>query len=379
MKLFRFARAAIAGAGIVLSASVGAEPGITETTITLGQSAAFSGSLAALGEEYKAGANLYFESINARGGVLGRKIKLVSLDDGYDPARATANTTELLEKHDVFVLFGYLGTGITQAILPMASAAKVPVFAPYTGADVFRDNSNRYLFHIRASYGEETDKIVEQLTSVGVNRIAVVYQSDTFGKAGLQSAEQALARRGLKPAAVGAIDSATLEAKSAVETISKADPMAIVMVTAGKSSVAFVREYIKTGQRAQFFTLSVVSSRALVAELGDQAHGIAMSQVLPSPWQASYPLVREYQQLAGKGNNKQYSYVALEGFAAAKVLVEALKRAGAKPTREKVIAALEGMSEYDIGGFNIGFSPRNRNGSHFVDLTIIGKNGYFVH
>lgn len=365
-------------AALGLNNSLAAETGVTDQTIVLGQSIALSGALGDLGKEYQAGARLYFDYLNGQGGIAGRKIKLISLDDAYDTNKALENTKRLVEQEKVFAIFGQFGTGITLASLPLTTGIGIPLFAPYTGADALRDNGNRFLFHIRASYGEETEKIVEQLVGTGVREIAVVYQNDGFGKAGLLGAEQALARRSLKPVAVGPIEMPAADIKKALELVVKARPGAIVMITAGKPSVAFIREYMKTGQPAQFYALSVVSSRQLVQELGASAHGIAISQVLPSPWRTSTPAVREYQQVLAKANSKEFSYTSLEGFVAAKIIAEALKRTGKDLTRERLVATLESMRNYDAGGFMVDFGQKKHNGSSYVDLSIISKDGQFL-
>jgi ABC-type branched-subunit amino acid transport system substrate-binding protein len=374
LRTFALAALAVLGAAQALSA----ETGVTDQTIVLGHSIALSGALGDLGKEYQAGARLYFDHLNGQGGIVGRKIRLISLDDAYDTGKALENTKKLVEQDKVFAVFGQFGTGITLASLPLTTGNGIPLFAPYTGADALRDSGNRFLFHIRASYGEETEKIIEQLVGTGVKDIAVVYQNDGFGKAGLQGAEQALARRSLKPVAVGPIEMPAVDIKKAMEVIGKAKPGAIVMVTAGKPSVAFIREYMKTGQPTQYYALSVVSSRQLVQELGPSAHGIAISQVLPSPWRTSTPVVREYQQVLTKANSKEFSYTSLEGFIAAKVFAEALKRAGKDLTREKLVTTLEGMRNYDAGGFVVDFGPNKHNGSSYVDLSIISKDGQFL-
>lgn len=359
-------------------AALAAEIGVGDQTIVLGHSIALSGALGDLGKEYQSGAQLYFDYLNSQGGIAGRKIRLISLDDAYDTNKALENTKKLVEQEKVFAIFGQFGTGITLASLPLTTAAGVPLFAPYTGADALRDNANRFLFHIRASYGEETEKIVEQLVSTGLKDIAVVYQNDGFGKAGLQGAEQALARRSLKPVAVGPIEMPAVDIRKALESVTKAKPGAIVMITAGKPSVAFIREYMKTGQPTQYYALSVVSSRQLVQELGASAHGIAISQVLPSPWRTSTPAVRDYQKVLANANSKAFSYTSLEGFVAARIFAEALRRAGKDLTREKLVAALEGMRNYDAGGFVVDFGPKKRNASSYVDLSIISKDGQFL-
>lgn len=370
---------ALAALALTLRGATAAESGIGDGTILLGQSIALSGALADLGTEYRNGAVLYFEHANAAGGVHGRKIRLLSLDDGYDTARALENTRKLVEQEKVFAIFGQFGTGITQASLPLTTGAGIPLFAPYTGADGLRDGANRYLFHIRASYGNETEQMVAQLVGTGVKDIAVIHQNDNFGKAGLQVAEQALKKRGLKPVAVGPIEIApAVDVRKAVESVGLANPEAIIMIAAGKGAVAFVREYMKTGRSAQFFGLSVVSSRQLVKELGAASHGIAIAQVMPSPWRSSNASAREYQQVLARQNSAELTYTAFEGFIAAKVFTEGLRRAGRDLTREKLVAALEGLRNHDAGGLVVDFGPKKRNGSAYVDLSIISKDGQFL-
>lgn len=362
----------------LFSAVSNAAPDAGHQEIVLGQSIALSGALADLGKEYSSGAALYFDQVNAQGGIHGRKIRLISLDDGYDTAKAVENTKRLVEQDKVFAIFGQFGTGITQASLPLTTEIGVPLFAPYTGADALREAKSRYLFHIRASYGNETEKMVEQLVSTGVRDIAVIHQNDPFGKAGLQVAVLALEKRSLKPAAVGAIEiSPSVDVRKAVETVAKVNPTAIIMIAAGKGAVGFIREFRQTGLTPQYFGLSVVSSRQLVKELGSSAHGIAITQVMPSPWRASNPAAREYQAISAR-QKLDLTYTSFEGFMAAKIFVEGLKRAGKDPTREKLIAGLETLRNHDAGGLVVDIGPGKHTGSSYVDLSIISRGGEFL-
>lgn len=372
-----FAKLVAGIVGLLLAFGVHAQTGITDRTIVVGQSLALTGPLAELAKEYRSGALLYFDHINAQGGIKGRRIELVSLDDGYDPKRAAENTRRLINQDGVFAIFGQFGTGVSLETLPLATTAGVPFFAPYTGADALRDGGNRYLFNIRASYGQETEKIIEHIATIGFKDIAIVYQNDAFGKAGLAGAEKALERRGMKPVAVGPIEMPGTDTKAAVDALNKARPSVVVLITAGKASVAFIRDFGKTGLPTQYYALSVVSSRQLVAELGPSAHGVAIAQVMPSPWRASLPVVHEYQQLLAK-SDQAIGYASLEGFIAAKVFAEGLRRMGKELTRDALIASLEGLRGFDVGGFIVDFGPRKRNGSSYVDLSIISKSGEFL-
>ncbi|MDP1633496.1 MAG: ABC transporter substrate-binding protein [Gallionellaceae bacterium] len=362
------------------TAGVGAESGVTAGSIIIGQTGVFSGPVADPALQYRAGAQLYFDDINAKGGVAGRKIKLVSYDDKFDPKLAAENTKKLLEEDKVFALFGYIGTGATVASLPQITNHRIPVIGVLSGSDGLRDPKLNLLFHTRASYGAETGKMVEQLTTTGVKSIAVVYQDDPFGKAGLKSAQGAFSRYNIKPVIEAPIDMGKLDAlASTAEQIAKTHPGAIIMITAGKASTAFIRAYLKTGERPQFFGVSVLSAKALLAEIGADAHGIVIAQVVPSPFRSSYPISKEFVAAAKKANSKDITYNSLEGYISAKVFVEALRRAGKDLTRGKLIASLESMNNYDLGGFVVDYSGGKHVGSTYVDLSIISKSGQFLH
>lgn len=366
---------------LVCGATPAAEkPGALGDTIVIGQSGVYSGPLGAYAQDNIAVINAYFETVNARGGIHGRKLKLVALDDGFDPKRTLENAKTLLEKEKAFALINVIGTANNAAIYPLIAEQGIPLVGPYTGATVLRDPAKfRYLFFTRASYADEAEKMVEQLVSTGVRDIAIVYQDDPFGKAGLQAAADALARHKLKPVAAGAFNIAKLEETvTAAETVLKANPAAVIIASSGKGTTSFIKEVLKRGQRPAFFCLSVTNPKQLWADLGQDAHGVVVAQVAPSPWRATLPLVREYQQVLAKLNSKDFTYGSLEGFIVAKVAVEALRRAGKDLTRAKYLAALEGMQHYDLGGYMIGFSPTNRSGSTFVDLSIIGRDGQFL-
>lgn len=378
--MYRLAIALLSFLSAFALPAVAAKPDTVGGTIVIGQSGVYSGPLGAYAQDNIAVINTYFDTINAGGGIHGRKLKLVALDDGFDPKRTVENAKTLIEKEKAFALFNVIGTANNAAIYPLVHEHGIPLVGPYTGATALRDPAKfRYLFFTRASYGDETEKMIEQLVSTGVKDIAIVYQDDPFGKAGLQAAGEALARRKLKPVAVGAFNIARLEETvAAAETVLKGNPTAVIIASSGKGTTSFIKEVIKRNQRPSFYCLSVTNPKQLWADLGQDAHGVVVAQVSPSPWRATLPLIREYQQILAKLNSKDFSYGSLEGFIVAKVAVEALRRAGKDLTREKYLAALEGMQNYDMGGFNIGYGPGNHAGSTFVDLSIIGKDGQFL-
>ncbi|TCV85913.1 ABC transporter substrate-binding protein [Sulfurirhabdus autotrophica] len=365
---------------IALSNTSFAEVGVTDSTIKLGQSAALTGPASELGTEMRDGANAYFESVNRKGGVNGRKIQLISMDDGYEPARTIANTKKLIDEEKVLALFGYVGTPTSKEAIPIFTAAKVPFIGAFTGAELLRTPVNHYIMNVRASYFDETEKIVRQLTSLGMKNIAVFYQNDAYGKAGLTGVEQAMNRRNLKIISTGTFERNTTDVSTAVNTIAKSNPQAVVMIGAYKACAEYIRQSKKAGMNSvQFFNVSFVGSRALAAELGADGRGVAVSQVVPFPWNTANAIVKEYQEGMKQFSQSGYSFTSLEGFIAAKVLVEGMKRAGKDLTREKLIIAMESMSKHEMSGFYVDYSPTDHNASNFVDITIIGKDGKFQH
>lgn len=369
----------VALATAVLAAPAQAENGVYVDRIVIGQSAALAGPAGQLGTEMRRGALAYFDHVNAQGGVNGRKIELVSYDDGYEPARTVPNTKKLIEQDKVFALFGYVGTPTSNAAMPVFTEAQVPFFGAFTGAESLRNPHNRYIFNIRASYFDETEKIVEHLLSTGAEKIAVFYQNDAYGKAGLTGVERAMNKRSKKIVALGTVERNTVDVAQAVKAIVPAAPDAVVMISAYRSCAEFVRQAKAAGSAAQFFNVSFVGSDALARDLGDDGVGVAISQVVPFPWSPAVPVVKEYQQMMTRAGAKEFSFVSLEGFIAAKVFVEALRQTGKDVTREKFIATLQRMNDLDVGGFFVGFAPGNHNGSRFVDLTIIARGGKFYH
>ncbi|HVK54715.1 MAG TPA: ABC transporter substrate-binding protein [Burkholderiales bacterium] len=355
-----------------------AENGVTADTITLGQSAPFSGPAEEHGLDFRRGMELYFYHINDQGGVNGRKIALESLDDGFEPNRAVANTTKLIEEKKVFSLIGYVGTSSSVAALRVSTAAKVPFVAALTGAEALREPVNRYVFNVRASDFQEIDGIVQQLTSIGMNKIAVFYQDDADGAASLAGVKAALKRRKLDVAALGTVERNTLKVDNAVASINKVSPNAVIIIASYKSSAEFIRRMKASGSAAQFMNLSSVGGKALSTELGELGRGVGVAQVVPLPWNTGVPVVSEYQKRMIEISSRDFTFTGLEGFIAAKVMVEGLKRAGKDLTREKFIAAMETMKGFDVGGVRVTYSPEDHRGSMFVEMTILSKDGKFV-
>lgn len=343
--------------------------------IILGQSAAFTGPAAQLGTQFHAGAKLHFEQINAQGGISGRSIEIRQLDDGYEPERCAENTRKLLDD-DVFALFGYIGTPTSLVALPMATKAKMPFIAPFTGAMALRTPLNRYAFHVRASYNDETALIVRQLNNVGITKIAVFYQNDAYGKAGLDGATLALSALNLKPVATATVERNSVDVAKAVETINSAAPEAVIQISAYKSCAAYIRAARKAGYGGNFYNVSFVGTQALADDLGKEGAGVVVSQVMPSPYNSAKPIAREFQDAVRKTNGAvQANFSSMEGFIAAKVVAEGLRRGGFKTGREGLITGLESLGNLSLGGYNINFSRTEHVASSFVELSMLTGDG----
>ena len=343
--------------------------------IILGQSAAFSGPAAQLGIQFHDGAQLFFDKLNAEGGIAGRSVEIRKLDDGYEPERCAENTRKLIEQ-DVFCLFGYIGTPTSLAALPLATKAKIPFIAPFTGAMGLRNPLNRYAFHVRASYNDETGLIVKQLNNLGIQKIAVFHQNDAYGKAGLDGATLALAALNNKPVATATVERNSVDVAKAVETLLAAAPEAIVQISAYKSCAAFIRAARKAGYGGSFFNVSFVGTQALADELGKEGAGVVVSQVMPSPYSQTRPIAREFTEAVRKSGGKvSANFSSMEGYVAAKVLAEGMRRAGGKTSRESLIAGVESISNQSVGGFQVNFSATDHVASSFVELSMLTGDG----
>ncbi|WP_197329943.1 ABC transporter substrate-binding protein [Ralstonia syzygii] len=370
-------------AGVLGVAAFGAraETGVTNDAIIIGQSAAMSGPAAQLGQQMNLGAKLYFNAVNAAGGVNGRKIELKVLDDFYEPEATTRNTKTLINDTKVFALFGYVGTPTSLAALKLANPAGVPFFAPYSGAMALREPFARNVFHVRASYNDETAAIIKQIRTTGLKHIAVVYNDDAYGKAGLEGVQHALKQpenKAVTLAAEASVERNTTDVKGALSAVLAKKPDAIVVISAYQTVATLVKNAQAQGYAGQFYNVSFVGTKALADALGAAGGGVIISQVMPYPRSASSPLVREYQKLLKAGGVSDFDYGSMEGYIAARVFVEGLKRAGRDLTREKFISALESMGSTDLGCFAVNFSPSNHVGSKLVEMTIINSHGQVI-
>ena len=371
----RFIALSVAIAVAAISTQVAHAQGVTADSISLGQSASLTGPSAELGSEMKAGADAYFNAINDAGGINGRKIKLLSLDDAGAPERTKANTLKLLNEDQVFALFGYTGAYSINPILPLVEKNKVPFFAPASGDLTTREPVSRYVFNIRASYIEETEKIVAQLSRRGITKVAMFYQNDAFGRAGLAGVERALRSRKSNILIFGSADRNSINVSSSAQTIAKSGAQAVIISAGADTASAFIKEMKKLGANAQICLLSSVGSKTLAAQLGDAGRGIEVSQVVPLPFSDSEPLGREYlKRIGGPG---KASFASLEGYIAASIFVEGLKKSGKVPSRESFIDALDKLGAVDLRGYRVKLSADNHNGSSMVELTVLGTGGSY--
>lgn len=370
----------LATLALVLFANLAsADNGVTDREILIGQFAAISGPAAQLGQRMQLGMQTYFTAVNAQGGVHGRTIRLITRDDGYEPEKAAAAAKALIQDDKVFALAGSVGTPTGLAALPILTEAQVPLVGMFTGAQALREPFNRQVFHVRASYFDETERIVQHLTTLGIKKIAVFYQNDAYGKAGLEGVTRALTKRQLKAVATATVERNSVDVAQSLETLIKSEPEAIVQISAYKSCAALIKLARSKSYGVQFFNVSFVGSRALADELGDAGQGVVISQVVPFPYAQNTPVVRDYQQRMTEAGQKDFDFSSLEGYLTARVLVEGLRRAGKNLTRDGLINALESMHDVNFGGFTINYSPKDHQASNFTDLTIIGRGGKFMH
>jgi ABC-type branched-subunit amino acid transport system substrate-binding protein len=343
--------------------------------IILGQSAALTGPAAQLGIQFHRGAKIWFDQANAQGGITGRMIEIKTLDDGYEPERCAENTRKLIED-DVFALFGYIGTPTSLAALPLVKKSQIPFIAPFTGAMALREPQLKNVFHLRASYNDETALIVRQLTNLGLKKIGVFYQNDSYGKAGLDGTVLALDKLGLKPVATATVERNSVDVAKAVQTLAAAMPDAIVQVSAYKSCAAFIRSARKAGFGGTFFNVSFVGTQALADELGKDGAGVVVTQVVPSPYNTSRQISREFQAAVKQSTGALANYSSMEGYLAARLFTEGLEHQTSRPvTSEGLPRGLEGLGSYSMGGFDLRLSPTNHVASSFVELSMLTGDG----
>lgn len=381
-KVIVMAAVYLAGMFCIFASPGFAENGVTDGQIVVGMSTVLTGPASFLGTSFKTGAEAYLKIVNERGGVHGRKIKLIVYDDGYEPGRAVPNVTKLLSEDKVFCLLGNVGTPTTMAIKPIITQEKVPLFAPFTGAEPLRHPVVKYILNYRASYNQEAEEFIKGMVDVlGYKKVGVFFQDDAYGRVVLEGTRIALEKRGLKPEVTGTYKRNTEDIEEGLSAIMAGKPEAVVMVGTYGACGKFIREGKQKGFNPIYMNVSFVGPDKLAELLGKDGEGEVVTNVVP-PFYGDvgqqYEGVKEYLE-----STKKYfpgtkpSFVGLEGFLAAKVFVEGLKRAGKGLTRESFIKAVEGINDLDVGAGNrISFSEENHQGSQKVYPTVI-KNGKY--
>ncbi len=346
--------------------------------IVIGQTAALTGILAAANLDVNRGIRAHLAEVNAKGGVGGRKIKFVSLDDGYDPEKAKANFKELVEVQGAFALLSVGGTPVNLALSPLIAEAKIPHIGPISGADALRTPTNPFNYHTRATYGGEMARLAEQLATIGQKKVVVIHSDNAFGKGAAAGFGQLGKAKGLEIVPV-MIGDAPADLEKGVQAMMTAEPNAVVSFYAstGNNGLESVKQFRAKNKTTPLYTLSLLANPNTLAQLGSVASNMTVSQVVPFPYRSgTLVLVRNYQTAMKAIKEDNFSHNSLEGYINAKVLVHGLKAAGSPPTRERFMAALETNLELD--GYNVNFKGGNRNGSGYTDLVIANASGGFV-
>ena len=371
--------AAIALGAMILAVPALAEDGVTADTITFGQAAVLEGPASALGLGMQLGLNAAFNEINAKGGVHGRKIKLISANDGYEPDRAIAATKKLIEEDKVFALVGPVGTPTSAAAQPIATAAKVPFMGAFTGAGFLRNVKLDNVINVRASYDAETEAWVKHLTEdLKISKIAIFYQDDAFGRAGLSGFKKAMDKRKMEIAAEATYERNTVAVKSGVLALKRAEPEAVVIVGAYKPVAEFIKLSRKVDFNPVFVNISFVGANALAKELGPEGNGVIVSQVVPFPGDASLKVVSDYHAaLKATDAKAEPEFVSLEGYLVGRLAIAALDKMGKDVTREGLVKIIKETGKFDIGGLPMTFSAEKNEGLDKVWMTIIQGDGSF--
>ena len=360
------------------SASTSSAAAASNAPIKLYQSTALTGPLGDLGSAMHYGATAAFTAVNERGGVHGRQIELSTQDDGYEVARAKANIEKMMHEPDCFALFNCMGTAMIQAVLPQVLETGVPLFAPFTGAQLARIKGARNVFNIRASYADEADKIVRHLTTLGITRIGLVYQNNTFGQDVQAGVQEAMAALKIAPVVTTTVKDDSSDAVAAAQKIAAIACDAVIVGLAGQPALNFVKAFRPLRRGVSVYALSVLGTSANIKALGADATGLAITQVVPLPTNLVVPVVRDFHQAwKAQGTTTTPSHLALEGYINARVFIEALQRAGKEPTRAAFIDATWNLKKLNLGGFQISANSTERSASNFVELTMIGRDGRF--
>ena len=355
------------------------EVGVTADSIAFSQIAALDGPAAQLGLGMRKGLLAAFEEINAAGGINGRMLTLDSRDDGYEPDRSIAQINRVIDENAFFAVIGTVGTPTNKVLQPLATEAGIPLLGPFTGAGFLRNPENTNVYNVRGTYDAETEEWIKQLVDVeGLTNIAILYQDDAFGNVGLSGVEKALTRRGMALSARGTYTRNTTDVKDALVAMMEVNPQAVVMVGAYQPIGEFIKLARTFSFTPEFVTISFVGSQALADELWPEGAGVLISQVVPFPWDASIGIVADYQKAMDSYEEyASYDFVSLEGYVVGRVAIEALKNAGSEPTRDSYLAALQGLTNLDLGGLTISYGPGDNQGIDRIFMTRLLPDGFF--
>ena len=367
---------AMAGLAVFGALPVAAQTGAGKGDILIGRSTALSGGMAPFLAPIHEGQEAAIEDANAKGGIGGRKIRIVSLDDGFDPRRTLENARQLSEKDAVVALLGVSGTSQVMALLPYLAEARLPLIGVYTGSPAVRAQQHPYLFTTRASYADELVKIVRNLVAVQSSRIAVVYENNDFGKLLLPLVEKTITAEGASLAGSHALAPTGEDAATAAKTLAAQKPQAVLLVAAGPPVVAYVKAN-RAHLGVPVYTLSLGAGSAVLKALGEEARGLAVARTGPSPTKPTIQLTRDFQA-SMKRHGKPADYDRYTGYMDARVLIEGLRAAGPGVTRASLVQAMEGLGTLDLGGYTYQFSPQNHHGSNFVDIAVVGSGGVYL-
>ncbi|NRR30494.1 ABC transporter substrate-binding protein [Oxalobacteraceae bacterium] len=355
-----------AGGSVAAAVPVQDDDGVAPHELRIGMANALTGPAAGLGLQLRAGANAYLSKVNALGGVHGRRLKLISVDDGYDPTQSVLATKALIGQHKAFVLFGYVGTPTSAAAVPLAQASGVPYLFPFSGAQSLRNPVVPVVFNLRASYYDEAEALVAHLNGeLGLNNIGVFIQDDEYGEAGKAGVVRALAKRNLKPSVVARYERNTLKVEAGLNQLIKQAPEAVVFFGTYRPLAQLVKKARAAGLKTRFLTVSFIGTSEFIKHAGAMAEGVVISQVFPSPDSGSEALIQQYQADVAPGAR---NYGSLEGYADAVVLVEALRRCGPQPSRARLLKVMEELT-LDLGGLPVAFSAHQHQGMDRVYLS----------
>jgi branched-chain amino acid transport system substrate-binding protein len=373
-------RRGVLGALAALPAAFHVPASAAETgPVKIAQSMDLSGPLIELGQAMHQGAKACFAAVNAKGGVHGRPIELTTADDGYDVKRALSNVKGFIDDRSNFALFNCMGTPMIEAMLPQVIESGMPFFAPFSGALLARPKNAPNVFNIRASYADEAEQLVQHLATIGIKRIAIVYQNNSFGKEVFTAAQQSMAKHKLDATAIVTVENNSSDAGAAAARVASSQPEAVLLGLAGKPTIDFVKAIRLQRKGLPLYALSVMGSAATLKAMGGDATGIAVSQVVPLPGNTVVPLVREFQQAwKAAGATLEASHLALEGYINARVFTEALRRAGRNPTRSSFMESAWGIKRHDLGGFEVNFTDSASSASRFVELTLVSREGRLI-